>query len=80
MTCSRSPWTTTTPTAVKEDRFEVTDSLISKLLIDTVQSPNNRMDLNFSAKIAANDDLQAAMALIRKDMTDLPLSFNNFRD
>ncbi|MFN0291700.1 efflux RND transporter periplasmic adaptor subunit [Pedobacter helvus] len=53
--------TTTTPTAVKEDRFEVTDSLISKLLIDTVQSPNNRMDLNFSAKIAANDDLQAAI-------------------
>ena len=26
------------------------------------------------------DDLQAAMALIRKDMADLPLSFNNFRD
>jgi uncharacterized protein YajQ (UPF0234 family) len=26
------------------------------------------------------DDLQAAMALIRKDVPDLPLSFNNFRD
>ncbi|WP_306544962.1 YajQ family cyclic di-GMP-binding protein [Malikia spinosa] len=26
------------------------------------------------------DDLQQAMALIRKDMTDLPLSFDNFRD
>ena len=26
------------------------------------------------------DDLQAAMALIRKDVTDIPLSFNNFRD
>ena len=26
------------------------------------------------------DDLQAAMALIRKDITDVPLSFNNFRD
>lgn len=26
------------------------------------------------------DDLQTAMALIRKEMTDLPLSFNNFRD
>ena len=26
------------------------------------------------------DDLQAAMALIRKDITDMPLSFNNFRD
>jgi len=29
---------------------------------------------------AKRDDLQAAMALIRKEMTDLPLSFNNFRD
>ncbi|WP_373991206.1 YajQ family cyclic di-GMP-binding protein [Duganella sp. BuS-21] len=26
------------------------------------------------------DDLQAAMALLRKDATDLPLEFNNFRD
>ena len=26
------------------------------------------------------DDLQAAMAVIRKDVADLPLSFNNFRD
>ena len=29
---------------------------------------------------AKRDDLQAAMAAIRKDMADLPLSFNNFRD
>ena len=26
------------------------------------------------------DDLQAAMALIKKDITELPLQFNNFRD
>ena len=26
------------------------------------------------------DELQAAMALVRKEMTDAPLSFNNFRD
>ena len=26
------------------------------------------------------DDLQAAMALVRKEIDDLPLSFNNFRD
>ena len=26
------------------------------------------------------DDLQAAMALMRKDIADMPLSFNNFRD
>jgi hypothetical protein len=29
---------------------------------------------------AKRDDLQAAMAVIRKDMPDLPLSFDNFRD
>jgi uncharacterized protein YajQ (UPF0234 family) len=29
---------------------------------------------------AKRDDLQAAMALIRKDMTELPLTFDNFRD
>ena len=52
---------TTTNSTVVDDKFEVTDSLISKLVIDTVQSPNNRMDLNFSAKITANEDLQAAI-------------------
>ncbi|GAC1406478.1 MAG: YajQ family cyclic di-GMP-binding protein [Burkholderiaceae bacterium] len=26
------------------------------------------------------DDLQAAMALLRKEVTDVPLEFNNFRD
>ena len=29
---------------------------------------------------AKRDDLQAAMALLRKDITDLPISFDNFRD
>ncbi|MFZ5521117.1 MAG: YajQ family cyclic di-GMP-binding protein [Pseudomonadota bacterium] len=29
---------------------------------------------------AKRDDLQAAIALMRKDVTDVPLSFNNFRD
>ena len=29
---------------------------------------------------AKRDDLQAAMALIRKDIADVPVSFNNFRD
>ncbi|MFM2275243.1 MAG: hypothetical protein RL211_1115 [Pseudomonadota bacterium] len=29
---------------------------------------------------AKRDDLQAAMALIRKGVTDVPVSFNNFRD
>ena len=29
---------------------------------------------------AKRDDLQAAMALVRKDVAELPLSFDNFRD
>ncbi len=29
---------------------------------------------------AKRDDLQAAMALIRKEVSEVPLSFNNFRD
>lgn len=29
---------------------------------------------------AKRDDLQAVMALLRKEVTDVPLSFNNFRD
>jgi cyclic-di-GMP-binding protein len=29
---------------------------------------------------AKRDDLQTAMAMIKKDMADIPLSFNNFRD
>ena len=29
---------------------------------------------------AKRDDLQAAMALLRKEIADLPLCFNNFRD
>jgi uncharacterized protein YajQ (UPF0234 family) len=29
---------------------------------------------------AKRDDLQAAMALIKKDIADFPLTFNNFRD
>ncbi|HEX5341138.1 YajQ family cyclic di-GMP-binding protein [Duganella sp. SG902] len=29
---------------------------------------------------AKRDDLQAAIAMLRKDVTDLPLEFNNFRD
>jgi len=29
---------------------------------------------------AKRDDLQAAMALLRKEITDIPVNFNNFRD
>ena len=29
---------------------------------------------------AKRDDLQSVMAMLRKDVTESPLSFNNFRD
>jgi hypothetical protein len=29
---------------------------------------------------AKRDELQAAIALIRKEVTEVPLTFNNFRD
>jgi uncharacterized protein YajQ (UPF0234 family) len=29
---------------------------------------------------AKRDDLQSAMAMLKKEITDLPLEFNNFRD
>jgi len=29
---------------------------------------------------AKRDDLQSVMALIRKEVADIPLTFNNFRD
>jgi len=43
----------------KDEQFVVTDSLISKLLIDTVRNPNSETDLSFSAKIAPNDETTA---------------------
>ena len=43
----------------KEGKFMVTDSLISKLLIDTVQKANSETDLSFSAKIAPNEETMA---------------------
>lgn len=43
----------------KEEKFTLTDSLLSRLLIDTVQHPNSETDLSLSAKIAANDETTA---------------------
>ncbi|MET4543032.1 cobalt-zinc-cadmium efflux system membrane fusion protein [Pedobacter africanus] len=40
----------------KEEKFELTDTLISRLKIDTVQGANNLTALNFSARITANEE------------------------
>lgn len=46
---------------VPAERFEVNDSLIKRLLIDTVQQANTASALSFSAKITTNEDRQAAI-------------------
>jgi cobalt-zinc-cadmium efflux system membrane fusion protein len=43
----------------KEDKFVLTDSLVNRLLIDTVSRPNSETDLSFSAKIAPNEETTA---------------------
>jgi cobalt-zinc-cadmium efflux system membrane fusion protein len=43
----------------KDDKFVLTDSLVNRLLIDTVSSPNSETDLSFSAKIAPNEETTA---------------------
>lgn len=40
-------------------KFKVTDSLISRLLVDTVQQAGKTTDITFSAKIAANEEQKA---------------------
>jgi len=43
----------------KDDKFALTDSLVNRLLIDTVRNPNSETELNFSAKIAPNEETTA---------------------
>jgi hypothetical protein len=52
-------------TAIKQSRLKVQSSIQG----DTVRVSG-----------AKRDDLQAAIALVRKEIADLPLSFTNFRD
>ena len=51
---------------------------ITQLIKDKVQASIQGESVRITG--AKRDDLQAAMALIKKDLVDMPLSFNNFRD
>ncbi|TBO43517.1 efflux RND transporter periplasmic adaptor subunit [Pedobacter kyonggii] len=48
-------------TVVPNDKFAITDSLINRLLIDTVQQANSKTELMFSAKIAANEERRSEL-------------------
>lgn len=43
------------------ERFAVTDSLIKRLLVDTVEQANSHTDLSFSAKITADEERKAEL-------------------
>ncbi|KQC00730.1 efflux RND transporter periplasmic adaptor subunit [Pedobacter sp. Hv1] len=43
-------------TPVVAEKFEITDSLLNRLLIDTVQQANSKTDLSFSAKITEDQE------------------------
>ena len=48
--------------------------------VEQIMEISSRLVVNQAALKLKRDDLQAAMALIRKEVADAPLSFNNFRD
>lgn len=48
-------------TATPAEKFAITDSLINRLLIDTVQQANSKTELMFSAKIAANEERRSEL-------------------
>ncbi|RZK19249.1 MAG: efflux RND transporter periplasmic adaptor subunit [Pedobacter sp.] len=43
------------------EKFAITDSLLSRLIIDTVQQANGKADIIFSAKITANEDRKSEL-------------------
>ena len=61
------------------------DSDLAKKLVKAIKDAKMKVQAAIqgdSVRVsgAKRDDLQAAMALIRSEMKDLPLSFDNFRD
>lgn len=48
-------------TSAPKDKFAITDSLINRLLIDTVQQANSKTELMFSAKIAADEERRSEL-------------------
>ncbi|EDM35406.1 putative cation efflux-related lipoprotein [Pedobacter sp. BAL39] len=50
---------TSAPETPVKEQFEITDSLVKKLIIDTVSPANSRTDLMFSAKITADEERKA---------------------
>jgi uncharacterized protein YajQ (UPF0234 family) len=65
-------------------RFGI-DTELAKKIVQTVKASKLKVNASIqgdSVRVqgAKRDDLQSAIALLKKDVADVPLSFNNFRD
>ncbi len=61
------------------------DSDAAKKIVRIIKDSKMKVQASIqgdAVRVSGNkrDDLQAAIALLRKEVTDLPLEFNNFRD
>lgn len=62
----------------KEEKFAVTDSLLKRLLIDTVKNPNSESELSFSAKIAPNDETTAKIfPMVSGNVRNVPVKLGD---
>lgn len=62
----------------KDDKFVLTDSLVNRLLVDTVSHPNSETDLSFSAKIAPNEETTARIfPLVSGSIRSVPVKLGD---
>lgn len=62
----------------KDDKFALTDSLVNRLLIDTVKTPNSETDLNFSARIAPNEETTARIfPMVSGNVRSVPIKLGD---
>lgn len=61
------------------EKISLSDSLISKVIIDTVQAANNRTELSFSAKITANEERKAdVFPMLGGSVTHVPVRLGDY--
>lgn len=62
----------------KEENFVLTDSLVNRLAIDTVQNPNSETDMSFSARIAPNEETMAKIfPMVSGNVRNVPVKLGD---
>jgi cobalt-zinc-cadmium efflux system membrane fusion protein len=64
---------------VVSEQFQVNDSLLKRLLIDTVQQANTASELNFSARIIPDEDKRAAIyPMVSGTVQNVPVMIGDY--